>query len=267
MTQESSPQLAGSQWLIALLFALSLVTFVVFLSLWQITASGAGSHLLSRSVAETADLDSALPDIESALGDAVKQSAEDPLTIPNFPITVQITRDEAIGTTSEDLYARILNTSGDAIYNDGVAVWDDTDPDASQAIARGSTAGAVRLGVGFIGNTQHVIFFALAGIAGLATLVFAFALTVQMSALRRLVTLGTVAAGSAVPAFIVALLVGVLLPTLGSGAYSDSMLDIAVDAESVAVRNFVIVSLLGLAVAVTGLTSASLQARSHSEGL
>lgn len=174
MTQSSSPQLAGSQWLIACLLAASLVAFIAFLSLAQITASGAGSRLLALTVAETTGLDSALPGIKSTLGDTLEQSTQDPLTIPNFPIPVLITRDEAIGVTSEDLYSRILNVSGTALYNGGVAAWDDADPDASQAIARGSTAGAVRLGIGFVGSTQHTIFLVLAVIAGVATLLFAF---------------------------------------------------------------------------------------------
>ena len=97
----------------------------------------------------------------------------------------------------------------------------------------------------------------------LATLIFAFGLTVQMSPLRRLITLGTVTAAATVPSFIVALLISVLLPTLGSGAYTDRMLDIAVNADGVAIRNFLIVSLLGLTVAATGLIGASMQERSR----
>lgn len=262
MNQPATPSSTDSHWLIALLFALSLIAFVAFLSLSQITASEVGARLLSRTVAETVDLDAALPGIESALLETLEQGTQDPLTVPDFPLTVLITRDEAIGAASEDLHARILNTAGDALYNNGIAVWDDADPDASQAIARSSTAGAVRLGIGFIGSTQHVIFLALAVVAGLATLLFAFGLTAQMSALRRLIALGTLTAAAAVPSFIAALLVAALLPALGSGAYSDSILDIAVNADGVAVRNFLIVSLLGLAVAATGLASASLQDRS-----
>lgn len=233
------------------------------LSLAQITSSGAGSRLLARTVAETTNLDASTPAIETSLRESASQGAQDPITVPNFPIPVQIPRDEALTLTGADLRDRILTASGAALYNEGIAVWDDADPDALQQIGRGSTAGVVRLSIGFVGDTQNTMFLVLAVVAGLATLVFAATLTAQMTSLRRLVTLGTISVVSAVPVLLVALLVRTALLALGGGTFSDGLIDIAVDAESVIVHNFLIVSLLGLAVAATGFIGMSMETRAE----
>lgn len=263
MNQTSSPQLSGSRRILALLIGLSLVAFISMLSLAQASSSSAGSRMLARTAATITDLDAALPGIESTLRESTSQTTQDPVTVPNYPIPVQIPRDEALTLAGADLRDRILTASGDAQYDNGASVWADTDSEASQQIGRGSTAGAVRLGISFVGDTQHTLFLVLAIVAALATLVFAAALTAQMTALRRLVTLGGIVVASAFPALLAALLIGFILPSLGSGQFTNDMLDIAVDAESVAVRNFLIVSLLGLAVAATGIIATSMETRAE----
>jgi hypothetical protein len=248
---------------LAVLLGLSLVAFISMLSLAQATSSSAGNRMLARTAATITDVDAALPGIESALRESASEPAQDPVTVPNYPIPVRIPRDEALTLTGAELRDRILATSGDALYNDGVSVWADGDPEASQQIGRGSTAGAVRLGVGFVGDTQHTVFLVLAGVAGVATLVLAAALTAQMTALRRLVALGGIVVASAGPALLVALVMGVVLPSFGGDRFTDDVLDIVVDAQSVAVRNFLIVSLLGLAVATVGFVGTSMATRAE----
>ncbi|MCH8814776.1 MAG: hypothetical protein IH957_06705 [Chloroflexi bacterium] len=263
MIQPSPPRPGGSQWILAFLIGFSLVAFISLISLVQVTSSSAGSRLLANTVAMIADIDAALPGIETSLRESAEQGAQDPITVPNFPIPVQIARDEALTITGVDLRDRILTTSGDALYNDGVSVWANADSDARQQIGRRSTAGAVRLGIGLVGDTQHTVFLVLAVVAGLATLVFAATLAMQLSTLRRLVTLGAIVTASAVPALLVALLVRVALPSLGGGQFTDDLVDIAVDAESVAVRNFLIVSLLGFAVGAAGFAGMSMDTRAE----
>jgi hypothetical protein len=246
-----------------LLIGFSLVVFISMLSLAQASSSSAGSRMLARTAATITDLDAALPGIESTLRESASQTAQDPVTVPNYPIPVQIPRDEALTLTGADLRDHILTASGDAQYDSGAAVWADADSEASQQIGRGSPAGVVRLGIGLVGDTQHTLFLVLAAVAALATLVFAATLTAQMTALRRLVTLGAIVVASAFPALLVALLIGVVLPSFGGGQFTDDLLDITVDAESVAVRNFLIVSLLGLAVAATGIIATSIETRAE----
>jgi len=96
-----------------------------------------------------------------------------------------------------------------------------------------------------------------------ATLVFTAALTAQMSALRRLVALGGIVVASAGSALLVALVMGVVLPSFGGDQFTDDLLDIFVDAQRVAVRNFIIVSLLGLAVAAVGFVGMSMATRAE----
>ena len=269
MSQPSSPQIGSSRRILAVLIGLSLVAFISMLSLAQATSSTAGSRMLARTAATIAGVDAALPGIETALRESASQGAQDPVTVPNFPIPIEITRlqaeiyTEGLPAVGDTLYDRMLRTSGEALYDDGVSVWADADPDARQQIGRGSTAGAVRLGIGLVGDTQRTVFLVLAVVTGLATFVFAAALTAQMTALRRLVVLGAIVVASAVPALLVALLVRVALPSLGGGQFTDDLLDIAVDAESVAVRNFLIISLLGLVVAASGIIGMSLETRAE----
>ncbi len=263
MSQPSAHRPGGSQWILAFLIGFSLVAFISLLSLAQVTSSGAGSRMLARTTATITDVDAALPGIETALRESAEQGVQDPISVPNFPIPVQVSRDEALTLTGVDLRDRILTAAGDALYDDGVSVWADADSDAQQQIGRGSTAGAVRLGIGLVGDTQHTVFLVLAVVAGLATLMFAAALAMQMSTLRRLATLGGIVTVSAVLALLLALLVRVALPSLGGGQFTDDIVDIAVDAESVAIRNFLIVSLLGFAVAATGLIGMSMETRAE----
>ena len=263
MSQPASPQPDGSRRILAVLLGLSLVAFISMLSLAQATSASAGNRTLARTAATITDVDAALPGIEAALRESASEDTQDPVTVPNYPIRVMIPRDEARTLSSAELRDRILTTSGDALYNDGVSVWADGDPEASQQIGRGSTAGAVQLGTGIVGDTQHDVFLVLAIVAGVATLVFAAALTTRMSALRRLVALGGVIVASAGPALLVALVVGVVLSSFGGNRFTDDLLDIVVDAQSVAVRNFIIVSLLGLAVAAVGFVGTSMATRAE----
>ncbi len=173
MNQPSAHRPGGPQWILAVLIGISLVAFISLLSLAQVTSSSAGSRLLARTAATITDIDAALPGIETALRESAEQGAEDPVTVPNYPIVVQIPSDEALTLTGADLRDRILSASGDAQYDSGVSVWADSDPDALQQIGRGSTAGAVRLGIGLVGDTQHTVFLVLTVVAGLATLIFA----------------------------------------------------------------------------------------------
>jgi len=266
VSQPSSPQAGGSRRILAVLLGLSLVSFISMLSIAQATSASAGNRMLARTAATITDVDAALPGIESALRESASEDSQDAVTVPNYPIPVQIPRDEALTLTGAELRDRILATSGDALYNDGVSVWTDGDPEASQQIGRGSTAGAVRLGIGLVGDTQHTVFLVLAGVAGVATLVFAATLTAQMSALRRLVALGGIVAASAGLALLGTLVMGVVLPSFSGDQFTDDLLDIVVDAQSVAVRNFIIVSLLGLAVGAVGFVAISIETRSQSEG-
>ncbi len=84
-----------------------------------------------------------------------------------------------------------------------------------------------------------------------------------MSTVRRLVTLGGIVTASAALALLVALIVRVALPVLGGGPFTDDLVDIAIDAESVAVRNFLIVSLLGFAISATGSIGLFLETRAE----
>lgn len=253
----------GHRWIIAAALALALVAFIALLSTAQVASSGAGRRVIARTVAAMTEIDDAMPDIQASLQDAADQSEVDPIPVPDFPIPVEVPRDIVIAGDRQRIRDEILSQSAERMYDDGVSVWDDTDPDASQDIARNSTAGGLRAALSLVGSTPRTIFIALAAIAGLGAAVLAFALTFPMSPLRRLTALGAVLVTAGIPAALVVLLIRLITSAAGDDSFGNALADIAVDADGVGLRNYVITSLLGIALLALGTGGTLLERREN----
>lgn len=251
----------GHRWIIAAALALSVLAFITFISLAQVASRGAGERIMARTVVAITEIDDSMPRIMASLEETADQSEVDPIPVPNFPVPVEVSRAAVISGDPQNVRDEILAQSAAQMYDDGVSTWDDTDPDARQAIARSSTAGGIRAVLSLVGGTPRTAFLALAAIATLATLALAFALTLQMSALARLTALGAALAVAGMPAVIVVLIVRVITSSAGDDAFGGALSDIAVDAEGVGLRNALIVALLGVALLALGVGATMLESR------
>lgn len=261
MNRLPEPNSNEHRWVIAAALAVALIAFVAFLSLAQVASGGAGRRVMARTIAAMTEIDSSMPGIQASLEETAGQSEVDPIPVPGFPIAVTVSREIVLAGDTEQIRDEILTQSAALMYDDGVSIWDDTDPDAQQTIARSSAAGGVRAVLSLVGSTPRTIFLTLAVISGLVTAALATALTLPMSALRRLTALGAVFAAVGIPAVIVVLLMQLVTNAAGDDPFGDALGDIAVDAEGVGLRNYLIVSVLGLTFLALGIGGAMLESR------
>jgi len=258
---EGTPR--AQRWIIAAPLALALIAFIAFLSLAQVASGGAGKRIMARTIAAMTEIDSSMPQIQESLQEAADQSGVDPIPVPDFPVPVQVPRELVIAGDTGQLRDEILAQSANAMYEDGVSVWDDTDPDANQNISRSSAAGGIRAVLSLIGDTPSTIFLALTVIAAVATATLAIALAVQTNLLTGLRVLGAVLAAAGIPATLFVLIARIMTNAAGDDPFGEALGDIAIDAEGVGLRNSLIVSALGLALLAIGAVGTAVAHRDN----
>jgi len=264
MTHRIEPPAEANRWLLAAALAVAIVAFLAFFSAAQVASSGPGERVMARTIADMTEIDNAIPDIQASLREAADQSGVDPIPVPDFPIAVEVSRDTLLSADTDELRDEILTRSAARTYDDGVPVWDDTDPDAQQSIARSSTAGGMQAALGLVGPTPRVIFLALAIISTLGAAALTFALAAPMSALRRLTALGAVLTTAGMLAVLGALLLRLITRAAADDPFADSLADIALDAQNVGLRNAITTSALGLAFVALGVGGGILDERRNS---
>lgn len=252
-----------SLWLIAGLLAGSLIAFTVFASLAQVASRGPGERVMARTIAILAEIDTSIDHIQASLAESALQTDQDPIPVPNFPIPVEVPRAMAVSGDAEQLRDEILAQSASLMYEQGVSAWDDADPEAEQSIATNSTAGGMRAALTTVGSTQRLVFTVLAALMFVVSVGLAFALTVQMRALERLVALGAVALAAGVPAIAVVAIARLLAGAGGDDPFSDGLSGILRDGLGVGLRNSLVLVLLGIALLALGAGGSLIEARAE----
>lgn len=263
MTQQTSFLRLASQWLIAALLAAALVALFVFLAAVQLTSEETGTRVHRRSVATLTEIDALMPSIEAALDKAdTPQGAS--VTVPGFPIPVPLTADEAQTLRGTALRDRILDESAALIYGDGMGVWAAADPNGVQRIERVSTPGMIKTGLGMAHDSRHTLFVAAAVLVGIIAFLLAAGLALTIRDWNmRLVALGSVVFGAALPCLAAAIAVRFGFKTAQTEAdqFTTAMLDLGIDAMWVPIRDYLALSALGFTVAGIGALGAWLQGR------
>jgi len=257
----------ASQWTIGFILTLVLIAFLLALAAAQITSSGPAHRVLRRAVAVTTDIDSAIPGIQERLRQAAAEGSSGDVAVPGYPIPVEVPRTQAQSIDPAGLRRLILDESARRLYSDGWSVWDDSDPEARQDVRRISSAGLLKTGLGLINDGNHRIFLGLAGLLGLMALGLALALAVSLAPLPRLAALGGVltAAGLPLLAGAVAIRFGLRTAAVDADPFAKGLLDLGVDIMAVPIRTYLIVSLLGMVMALLGGGAMWWQARSGRE--
>ncbi|MFB3052420.1 MAG: hypothetical protein ACE1ZT_00970, partial [Dehalococcoidia bacterium] len=126
--------LAASQWLIGASLAVMLTLLFLAITAVQLSSQSVGERILRRSVAVSTNIDAILPDLQVALKEETREGDADQVRLPDFPIPVDIPRDEALALEGRALRERILNEAGATLYREGMSAWADADDDGDQRI-------------------------------------------------------------------------------------------------------------------------------------
>ncbi|TMG04524.1 MAG: hypothetical protein E6I03_01120 [Chloroflexi bacterium] len=240
----------ASQWLVAAFLALTLAAFFFFLTAFQVSSDGTAHRILRRGVAITTDIDAIFPQVTTDLHAAAQTSDQDSVRVPNFPVPVEIPKEEAAHIEGEELRQRLLDKSADRIYDDGMSTWAQSDTASSQNIARFSTAGGLNRAFGLVTEKWNTVYLIAAALFGFLSLVLAALLCLNLKSYLRLLALGAATATAAVISLAGAVAVRFALRTAETGAdpFEKDLLDLGVDTVWLFIRNYLILSLLGFAV-------------------
>jgi len=226
------------------------VLFMAFFSAFtvaQLTAPGPGKALLSRALVAILDLDAALPYLEEALHRVAQEEDTPVVVVPDFPIRVEVDRQEAAALAGEGLRSLLVAEASERVYRHGLGVLATEGEEAE--VAALSLPGAIRQGLGLIGDESHWAATALAASLGLA-----FLGTVALPLLRsppwgKLACLGAIWAATGVPLLVLSLGARFGLEVLQGKAssFAGQLLQVGVEAVTVLVRSSLILSALGTA--------------------
>ena len=241
---------AASQWVIGVALAAMLALLFLAINAAQISSEGAGQRILRSSVAVGTNIDAILPDLQAALQEEAREGGAGAVRVPDFPIPVEISRDEALSLEGAALRERVLSEAGVRLYKDGMSAWADADADGEQSIETISAAGALERGLGLITDKNHDRMVIAAIVLGVLSALFAVLLVVSMRSWGRLVALSAVTIAAALPSLAAAVGVRFGFRTAQEEAdpFVSGLLDIGVEAMWVPIRNYLALTVLGFAV-------------------
>ena len=247
--------LAASQWLIGASLAVMLTLLFLAVTAVQLSSQSLGERILRRSVAVSTNIDAILPDLQVALKEEAREGDADQVRLPDFPIPVDIPRDEALALEGRALRERILNEAGATLYREGMSAWADADDDGDQRIETISVAGALKRGLGLIMDENHDRMVIAAVVLGFLSAALAALLMASVRSWGRLIALSTVTIAAALP--LLAAAVGVRFAFRTAQEEADpfvyGLLELGVEAMWVPIRNYLALTVLGFAVVLVAL--------------
>ena len=239
---------AVSQWFAGAVLVVVLTALFLSINAVQLTSRGAGERLLGWHVAVTTNIDAILPNLEEGLREAA-QEGEETVIVPDFPIVVELERQEAQSLEGAALRERILRESAHRLYEDGTSAWAETDAEGTQDIELVSTAGAIDAGMGLISDETHTLSIIAAVVLGVLSAALTVALMASVRGLGRFVALGVVTVVAALPSLAGAVALRFVFRSAQEEAdpWVYGMLELGVEAMWVPIRNYLALTLLGAA--------------------
>ncbi len=247
--------LAASQWLIGASLAVMLTLLFLAVTAVQLSSQSLGERILRRSVAVSTNIDAILPDLQAALEAEAREGGADQVRVPDFPIPVKLSRDEALSLEGRALRERILSEAGATLYRDGMSAWADADDDGDQRIETISVAGALERGLGLIMDKNHDRMVIAAVVLGFLSAVLAALLVASVRSWGRLVALSAAKIAAALTFLAAAVGVRFVFRTAQEEAdpFVYGLLELGVEAMWVPIRNYLALTALGFAVMLVAL--------------
>ena len=236
-------------WVAAFVLGLFLAAFFLTLTAFQLTSDNTGQDILRRAVATSTDIDAVLPGIEADLDAAAAEGDSPTVTVPGFPIAVELSREDAATLRGAGLRERILDEAAQRLYDDGGSAWAADDLEARRDIERVSTAGAIDYGLGFIRNSTNTVLLIVAILLAIIVVGMAGILLVILPWDMRILIAGGVTVFAALPALAGAVALRFVFRTADGedDLFVEGMLDLGVDAMWVPIRGFLVLSVFGIA--------------------
>ncbi len=253
----AGPLLRGAfQWLFTTLFAVSLIGLFFVVNALQLTAPDTAQRVLARAVADLTEVDALLPTIEAELEEEVQTSEEPTVTVPLFPIPVELPRDEATTISTAELRSRLLDEAAEAVYEDGMSVFALGDPEAEQHIDIFSPEGGIQRGLDLLSDDNHNAMRIAAIVFVLTSVVLGGLVLLSTQGFGRVVAVGAALLGAAVPSLVAAVGIRYIFRSAreDQGDYLlIRLLDLGNDATWLPLRNYTILTLVGLILVLVGL--------------
>lgn len=255
---------AALQWLSGILLALCLMALFLVINAYQLTEADTAQRILARAVATITEIDALLPAIRADLTDAVQSGDSPTVTVPLFPVPVEMTREEATAISTPELRSRLLDTAAERAYREGMSVFALGDPQAKQDIDPLSPEGGVKRGLGFLSDNTHSALRIAIWVLGSLSVLLGGLVLLSTKGLGRITAVGACLLGAAVPSLVVA--VGIRWGFRSTAEDQDDyllaqLLTLGNDAAWLPLRNYTILCLLGLGIVVVGLTLVLLETR------
>ncbi|MCK9518807.1 MAG: hypothetical protein M0R74_07275 [Dehalococcoidia bacterium] len=224
--------------------AIALFLLVVSVSCQQATERTEAMDLLEAGVATLTEVDLVVAEHRDELRQLVGATDDPTVPIPGYPLDVQLTRNEALNATDDQLRGIILERSALLVYEDGIDAFDRT---GSQSIGTLSSEGLLQTLVGQLSETTNQraeiatwLFLALTAIA-------AVAVVIRSHDFRRVRNLGVGILCAAIAGLVLVGGVRFLIGQVGGNdPFVEELRRLIDDLAAVPFRNFVVISVLGV---------------------
>ena len=185
-----------AKWMLGFAALLALTLGVASLQMYQISSKETGKSALMRSLAALTEIDALLDrHYAGLLTQAGAATADEALALEDFPVRVDLSREDILGQPREDLRAMILDRSANRVYDDGPGVLRES-AEARGGPGRFSLAGITDGMLGQLTAANHTRY----GVATILLLGVAAALCIATSSacrgMGRLTAIGVAIAGA-----------------------------------------------------------------------
>lgn len=249
----------GGRTLYGVALAASVFLLVLSLSVRQATSEANARRLLEAGVATLTDVDQVVAERRDDLRRLATSTTQDSYAIPGYPLDVRLTRAEALSASNTEIRDALLSRSSALLYDRGLSAFDRT---GNQSLSAFSREGLTEFLVGQLSSETHsrastavLVFTGLTALAGIAVVL-------KNEGFARVRALGASVAGGALPGAALVFALQALVGQLWSGdPFSDNLNNIISALLDVPLRNFLIVSGLGIVLTALGLGMAFIDRR------
>ncbi|MFQ5880302.1 MAG: hypothetical protein ACE5IZ_09040 [Dehalococcoidia bacterium] len=248
------------QRLLGIALAVVLVALFFAISAAQVTGPTAGQRIQARAVMSLTELDDLLPRVYPTWRQEALTIAAPSLPVPTLPIPVAVPTADVLGLPLTELRSLVLTAAADQVYHEGLGVMA---TEETTQVGSFSPAGVVRRGLGLISDEMHDTFRLMA----LASTIVAAAVTALLlllgRGLERLLVLGAAVLAAALPSLAAVAVLRFVLDRLADGqgdAFALALLNLGRDIMGIPIRNYVVFSLLGLALIAAAILLSRVQA-------
>lgn len=254
----SDTRAGAGTWAAAFALIAALALTLISLQLFQFTSRSTADPALRRAlnalVEGNALVDRNYADLQAR---AQASQAGDVLELRDYPVSVPLTRDEALSNSKPELRQLLLDRAVERMYQDGSGALRSEDGAASPG--RFTSAGLVGRSIGFLRDGVHGMLAVLTLILAVVSLLVAAVLVAHCRGFGRAVAVGACVASASLPLLLAGLAsrAYATVPANTNGEYlRGELMRIAAQLSWAPVRNGLAVFVLGTAILALGAIAA-----------